>query len=82
MIDRLSAGEIISIENLGTFSPYLFHGHKGWSHGKNGLVEYPPFTTVRFHPADALEKLLLLKEEQFRKKKTKKHKKPVDSFPG
>lgn len=58
IITELTCDRPVSVENFGTLSPFIFHGHQGMdiATGKNVFV--PAFRTVRFHPHDGLRALM------------------------
>lgn len=61
--------QALSVENFGTLSPYVFHGHTGLNIQTGEMQEVKPFRTVKFHPHFVFLDLLVLRRESFLEKK-------------
>lgn len=60
-------GKSVSVQNLGTWSPYMYHGHKGLNVATGKVEEHKPFKTVKFRPHTTLSKLLEAQRDRFLK---------------
>lgn len=66
--DNILQDNAISVENLGTISPYIFHSHNGINIQTGQLQVTPPFRTVKFHPHFIFLELLSQRRNNFLKK--------------
>lgn len=66
--ENLLQDQAVSVENLGTFSPYVFHGHAGVNISTGQLQQVKPFRTVKFHPHFVFLELLASRREGFLKR--------------
>ena len=67
VIDNLSEDNAFSVQNFGTLSPYLFHGHQGFNIASGRMQYVKPFKTVRFRAPAVFKRLSIEKRERFEK---------------
>lgn len=60
-------GKSVSVHNLGTFSPFLFHGHKGLNVATGNIENHEPFKTVKFRPHSTFSKMISERRQRFLK---------------
>ena len=70
MSAHLEDNDAVSIGNLGTLSPYIYHGHKAHNINTRELYNLPPRILVRFHPSETMRGLLAERKNNFFIKKT------------
>lgn len=61
----LVENSIVSVENFGTLSPYVFHGHKASDVCSEGFVEIQPFRSVKLNPHRQFELMIQKKKSDF-----------------
>lgn len=65
--EDLVDGKSVSVENLGTLSPYMYHGHKGFNVSTGEIQNHQPFKTVQFRPHSTFKKMISERRERFLK---------------
>ncbi len=65
LIEELINDQSFSVHNFGTFSPYMFHGHKGMNISTGEMQDVPPTRMVKFHPHVGFTTILALQREKF-----------------
>ena len=63
--NELLQDHAVSVENFGTFSPFVFPGHRGMNVASGDIRLVAPFRTVRFHAHATLLGLLACKRSSF-----------------
>lgn len=68
LIDKLSNGENVSIDNFGTLSIYIHSGHNSIKVGTDELIYVEPVVYIKFIPHDILSTFLEQRREKFKRK--------------
>lgn len=65
LADELIEKKSISIKNFGTFSPYLFKGHKSFNVNTGNFIYIDSFLNIKFRTHYSFNKIILLKKKKF-----------------
>ena len=66
MTDKLAEGKSISIDNFGTLSTYLRHGHDALNVATNSVEYVPPRRNIRLIPHSTLDGLIQNRIKRFK----------------
>ncbi len=66
LLDQIKDNKSVSVDNFGTFSPFIMKGHKGYHIGTNSLHKTPSLLMVKFRPHIVLINMLKRKKDEFK----------------
>lgn len=66
LIKKVIDNESVSINNFGTFSPFIFHAHRAFNIAKGTIQQVKAFRSVKFRAHHTFLNFVLKKRDRFK----------------